>query len=198
MSWGGLQIYVVECGTGGTFQEEVKENSHALGDIRYIGTEQCIETVGVYFEIDGGRCFCANIAFPEFNATTKLDSVDRRDLSNQVTTQLTFEAESAGWTVDMVSVETLTITCAHYDSEASKSTIVAVVAHAVYRFLDINESVVWNGHGFVREPGIRSITKELLWDEEKDEAQHTLAGLCYNTHKHESLVADDWSFRTPT
>lgn len=127
-------------------------------DVKFIGTQGCVTCVGVYFEIDSNRIFCAHI-----NAWSQT-GVDHyyvmsparkewKEIREAIKGQLAEHADLHGWEALDVRVETIILTCPRMPAAGA-----AVVA-GICDFLGIplhRQPNVKLAHGFIVVPGART------------------------------------------
>lgn len=193
-------IIRVEPGTGGTFVVGHSTGGHPLGDVKFIGVEQCLEELGVYFEIGSNRCFCARIAFvPWFLAGQRVDDAEGDILHDHVVNRLRTEAATKGWQVKDVELNTLVMICPHADKTRVDNSAPLIAAAAIANFLNVDQvNVTTTSHGFIREPGSTPpISGKLSWDRNKKATAQTMAGAGYEPKEHVNLDKLDWEYEHP-
>lgn len=114
-------IVYVDQGTGGTFKFEADEegvcqsillNGEAT-EMKHVGTDGCIATVAVYFEISGNRFFCAHLDFwhksgeKDIMVLPKLTETQAEIMKADLKTRLAEHAARHGWTAKDVDLTTV-------------------------------------------------------------------------------------------
>lgn len=126
--------------------------------IRFIGTKDCVTCVGVYFEIEGNRIFCAHI-----NAWYSIDprprpgglvegSDEYHDIRAAVARRLEDHASEHGWTASSVDTDTLRLV-GRYPGASGHA-----VPDGIMDFFHLAESprVDDRFYGFLIAPGVRT------------------------------------------
>ena len=124
-----------------------------------IGTKSCVTCIGVYFEIQGNRCFCAHInAWPvdsradlpwnPFPEGTKEYNIIKAD----VTRKMKQHSKENDWSIDDVCWETLVLVCP-YPQVAGNA-----VTAGIGDFFSMSDppKVRQDTSGFIMFPGLRS------------------------------------------
>lgn len=136
-------------GTGGTFvvgsdvPDDVKGTR--MRGVVYIGAEECLETVGIYFEIRPNRCFCCHIAVRE----SDLDQEQLQQLAYSVHFKMEQHSVLHGWTAHDVIQDTVIVVCKRPDHTQLWA------AEGVRRFLGVPNpmfAVDDRMHGFICAP----------------------------------------------
>ena len=147
-------ICFVDEGRGGTFTFSGASSSsstpkgNSMGSFKYIGTEGCVSCVGVYFQVDQTRCFCAHIDAALNQDFQEAPNPDQfKEMKDQISGRLKEHANGQGWDPKTIIKDTLIIVCPFPDRPGS-----AAIA-AVQEFLGMKGSTVHSDkHGFTVEP----------------------------------------------
>lgn len=191
-----IPVLRVEEGTGGTFWTGPEtwcadgrmgihlvtpESGPLKGPIRnveYIGTELCTTGIGLYFEIEKDRCFCAHI---------KIEN-KHPDLVDEVPTAIAFrirhEAHRRRWYPGYVNGRSITVVSMH--PEVPKE----LIEEGINKVFKLNNSsallnyvpakVDTTTHGFIRKHSqiegghSNAVPKSLAWDPESDSPRETM------------------------
>lgn len=125
--------------------------------IQFIGTDQCFTCAGVFFEIEGNRCFCAHINgwFTSIGGTFILEgSEPYEDIKSNVARHMHEHAKNHGWDRDDVDIDTLKIVSPHPDMTGW------AIVDGIHKFLGLGvknrSKVMLKKHGFLIAPGAQS------------------------------------------
>ena len=147
-------LYYVQQGQGSAFTFTKTPLGLCITDpdsgknFKYIGTEKCTNSVGLYFQITGSRCFCANIDIV-LNAKNHKPSKPRdfKTVKDAVILRLKKHAQSHNWEPKHVMKETLIIVCSY----AHQLSLAAIAGIQEFLGLEGPPDFHRDNHGFMVE-----------------------------------------------
>lgn len=136
-----------------THPDNMKHLTFFGRNIRFIGTVKCVSCVAVYFEIKGGRFFCAHINTWHDSKSFFVDNLEPGSPAQKKIAFALFDRfekypDEYDWTWEDAKPKTLFMVCPEPDAQAR------VVPEVVQAFLRLDHTPrLHHGHGFIIQPG---------------------------------------------
>ena len=176
-------VLYIEAGCGGTFVKGHASDARGgipMGDVRYIGFDNCINELGVHFDIGTNRCFCCRLVLnPWFSPDDKIHSRFYDTIREQIIARFNWEAETYGCDVSDVNLRSIYLTSCHSDfneSTAFGCNNCTIVESCVSEFLGRDQPFGAARcereelPGFVTEPGTGGGNIEEVWYTDFDDS----------------------------